>query len=411
MSCVALRRAGREPSCSREISSTGVAAWKNACEARVAVDQRRGTPRAERRAISAMTALAAREPLGSGRGRARASTPAPRSPVSSSSRWAISGSGELRRQHLALLGHLHPARDRARAAGRGWPRLAGPPPRPSAPPRPWKNTQRTPYSLELLGERDLRAVGRPARRDVPRVLVGVRVADHHLLLVADRAQRGAVDGQLAAASRIVSAASDRVSLGLEQRHDPQQRALAAGRASPLSFISSSTSSRSRRVLGARDHVRLHRAGVAAVAAASRACGTSRRPPASRRRSAPRSDGDQRPALGDLAREQRAALGRPQRRVRLVHAERRRGPRRSRRRGGRRARGRRAARSGSRTPRPGGSCRAAASPATNCRARVAQQPLRRAAGRRSSSAGRAVAAAGSPRASRARARATSEKQRR
>jgi hypothetical protein len=32
--------------------------------------------------------------------------------------------------------------------------------------------------------------------------------------------------------------------------------------------------------------------------------------------------DQRPPLGDLAREQGAALGRPQRRVRLVHPERR-----------------------------------------------------------------------------------------
>ena len=30
MSRVGLRFAGREPSCSREISSTGVAAWKNA---------------------------------------------------------------------------------------------------------------------------------------------------------------------------------------------------------------------------------------------------------------------------------------------------------------------------------------------------------------------------------------------
>ena len=31
MSCVAFRRAGREPSCNLEISPTGVAAWKNAC--------------------------------------------------------------------------------------------------------------------------------------------------------------------------------------------------------------------------------------------------------------------------------------------------------------------------------------------------------------------------------------------
>jgi hypothetical protein len=47
---------------------------------------------------------------------------------------------------------------------------------------------------ELLGERHLRPVGRPAGGDVARVLVGVGVADHHLLLVAGRAQGGAVDG-------------------------------------------------------------------------------------------------------------------------------------------------------------------------------------------------------------------------
>ena len=41
---------------------------------------------------------------------------------------------------------------------------------------------------------DLGPVGGPARGDVADVLVGVRVADHHLLLVADRAQRRAVDG-------------------------------------------------------------------------------------------------------------------------------------------------------------------------------------------------------------------------
>ena len=75
-------------------------------------------------------------------------------------------------------------------------RLAGPPPRPTAPPRPWKNTQRRPWRSQLLGERDLRAVGRPAGGDVADVLVRVRVADHHLLLVADGAQRGAVDRQL-----------------------------------------------------------------------------------------------------------------------------------------------------------------------------------------------------------------------
>ena len=64
-------------------------------------------------------------------------------PVSSSSRWAISGSENFADSTSPCsVIFIRPA-----TVPGGWAwmaRLAGPPPRPRAPPRPWKNTQRTP---------------------------------------------------------------------------------------------------------------------------------------------------------------------------------------------------------------------------------------------------------------------------
>ena len=169
-------------------------------------------------------------------------------PVSSSSRWAISGQRELRRQHLALLGHLHPARDRARRL-----RVDRPVGRPAAAAqRAAAAVEEHPphaVSLELLGERDLRPVGRPAGGDVARVLVGVRVADHHLLLVADRAQRGAVDRQLQQRAHRRRRLLERL-VGLEQRHDPQPRVLAARRRQPALLHQQQHLEQVRRLLGA-----------------------------------------------------------------------------------------------------------------------------------------------------------------
>jgi hypothetical protein len=64
-------------------------------------------------------------------------------PVSSSSRCAIAGSENFADSTSPCsVIFIRPA-----TVPGGWAwiaRLAGPPPRPSAPPRPWKNTQRTP---------------------------------------------------------------------------------------------------------------------------------------------------------------------------------------------------------------------------------------------------------------------------
>ena len=174
-------------------------------------------------------------------------------------------------------------------------------------------------ALELLGERDLRAVGRPARRDVARVLVGVRVADHHLLLVADRAQRGAVDRQLEQRAQGLGRRLERV-LGLEQRHDPQPRALAARLGQPALLHQQQHLEQVGGLLGAGDDVGLDRAARGGRAAARRACGTSRRPPASRLKPA-QVRRDQRPALRRSRARAARCAPRRERRVRLVDAER------------------------------------------------------------------------------------------
>ena len=317
MSRDGLRFAGREPSWSREISSTGVAAWKNADEARVAVDEVAVDLGGAPRHLGHHLAVAL-QPL-----RVRAGGGLQRADQHGAAgelELAVGdlGERELGREHLALLGHLHAARDRAgrlrvdRAVGGA----AAAAERAAA---AVEEDPRDAVALELLGERDLGAVGRPARRDVARVLVGVRVADHHLLLVADRAQRGAVDGQLEQRAHRLGRLLERV-LGLEQRDDPQPRALAARLGQPALLHQQQHLEQVGRLLGAGDDVGLDGAGVAAAEQlaerAERADDLLRlgRQPAQIRR-------DQRPPLRDLARQQRAALRGRERRVGLVDAER------------------------------------------------------------------------------------------
>ena len=96
--------------------------------------------------------------------------------------------------HLALLGHPEPAVDRAR----GWARiawLAGPPPRPTAPPRPWKNWIVIPCAAAGLDQLALGPVQGPGRLEEAALLVAVGVADHDFLDVAPQLEVAAVDGQ------------------------------------------------------------------------------------------------------------------------------------------------------------------------------------------------------------------------
>ena len=73
-------------------------------------------------------------------------------------------------RHLALLGHLEAAVDRARAAAPRIARFAGPPPRPSAPPRPWNSVSAMPRSRAHAARSRLRPVQREVRGQHPDVL-------------------------------------------------------------------------------------------------------------------------------------------------------------------------------------------------------------------------------------------------
>ena len=228
------------------------------------------------------------------------------------------GQRELGREHLALLGHLHAARDRARRLRVDRP-VRGTAAAAERAAAAVEEDPRDAVALELLGERDLGAVGRPSRGDVARVLVGVRVADHHLLLVPDRAQRAPVDGQIQQRAHGLGRVRERV-LGLEQRDDPQPRALAAGLGQAALLHQQQHLEQVGGLLGTGDDVGLDRAGVApAQQLAERAEGADDLLRRGRERAQIRRD--QRPALGDLAREQRAALRGRERRVGLVDAER------------------------------------------------------------------------------------------
>jgi hypothetical protein len=114
--------------------------------------------------------------------------------------------------------------------------------------------------LDHRGDLGLRSVGGPARCDVADVLVGVRVADHHLLLVADGSERRSIH-------RLVEqAADDRGRVGepaarLEQWHDPQHGAFAAGAGEARLLHQQQHLEQVRGTFTARDDVGLHRVTV------------------------------------------------------------------------------------------------------------------------------------------------------
>ena len=172
------RRAGREPISSSASSSTGVKLRKNGTKALVLPDERRGRRRTR----------APREPLE----RRPARRPAGSDPATSGNAdrsVAASAASRLRyarpgRPYLNEI--VSPCSVSLRRPGgwpAGWARIAacvGPPPRPVLPPRPWKIVSSIPRSRRERGERLLRAVDLPLRRQVAAVLARVRVADHHL---------------------------------------------------------------------------------------------------------------------------------------------------------------------------------------------------------------------------------------
>ena len=128
-----------------------------------------------------------------------------------------------RRDRLALLGDPDAPVQRAARAGRGSRGSVRPPPRDGEPPRPWKSSSSSAVLGRLRGEPLLRVVQRPlARATKPGVLARVRVAEHHRLAVALRAQRVAVGRAARTASAIVAGAPLEVGERLEQRHEPQR---------------------------------------------------------------------------------------------------------------------------------------------------------------------------------------------
>ena len=145
------------------------------------------------------------------RGRDTARTPAPRSPAIAAAKRGCSAAARCRRRqrgqqrrrghrlevgrgafaravlggdHLALLGDadaaLHGAA-RLRADRR---EADGPPPRPTAPPRPWNELHARAGVGEHCRQRAGRLVQAPHRGQIAAVLVGIRIADHHFLIAA-----------------------------------------------------------------------------------------------------------------------------------------------------------------------------------------------------------------------------------
>ena len=97
-----------------------------------------------------------------------------------------------RRDDLALLRDLDAAPNAARRLGEDGlvGRTAAAPDGPAA---PVEQTQGDPMPRRDLGQPLLGDVQFPVGRDIPAVLVGIRVADHHLLLVASRRDVPAID--------------------------------------------------------------------------------------------------------------------------------------------------------------------------------------------------------------------------
>ena len=102
--------------------------------------------------------------------------------------------GVAREGHFTLLGQAQPAFE----VPGGWPRMArlvGPPPRPMAPPRPWKRNSSTPAATQTSARRALGLVQLPVGGDEAAVLVAVRIAEHDLLALAPGGKLLGVDGQ------------------------------------------------------------------------------------------------------------------------------------------------------------------------------------------------------------------------
>ena len=161
-------------------------------EARRLVDQR---------PIGAHRGAAPARPSISRAGRGAASAAALRSEASTtpavrvSRLWrASSGSAYL----LATTSPCSVMRMRPSTVPAGWASRASklePPPRPTAPPRPWNSCSRRPASRDDLDQGARGLVQLPGRGEVAAVLVGVGIADHHLLHARrGRAARGSAAG-------------------------------------------------------------------------------------------------------------------------------------------------------------------------------------------------------------------------
>ena len=108
--------------------------------------------------------------------------------------------------------------------------------------------------------------------------------------------------------------------GLEQRDDPQHRPLAARLGEPALLHQQEHLEHVRRARGAGDHERLH--GARVLAGEQRVQRAERRDGLLRRgRERAHVGGDQRPPVGDLARQQRRALVVAERGVGLVQPQR------------------------------------------------------------------------------------------
>ena len=223
---------------------------------------------------------------------------------------------ELRRQHLALLGDLQAPGHRARRLGADR-RVARPAAAADGAAAAVEELPRDAVLAHDRGHVELRAVDVPARRDVADVLVGVRVADHDLLL-ADGVERRAVDRRLEQRADRVRRLGERVA-GLEQRHDAQLRADAAGSRQPDLLHEQQHLEQVGRAGRVGDDVGADRAGMRA---AQEVVDHAERLDDLARRGAEAADveRDQRPAVGDLALEDRDLVGLGELGVVLLHAE-------------------------------------------------------------------------------------------
>ena len=129
--------------------------------------------------------------------------------------------GVVRGDDLALLGQLEPAVDRAGRAAQDGP--VGRPP--AAPDRPAATVEQRQLHAVPRGRIDQRRLGlveHPGRGEEARLLVRVRVAEHHLLAVAAGRQVGAV--ARVGEQRLEDVAGGGEGLArLEQRHDVEDR--------------------------------------------------------------------------------------------------------------------------------------------------------------------------------------------